>query len=1816
MNTFDHKTESNKSLQRGDIAIIGMACIFPGAPNLRTYWENILSKVNAITDPPEDWEADLFYDPDSQANDRIYCKRGGYLGNLARFNPFDYGIMPLSIDGGEPDHYLALRLAYDALTDAGYENRIDSSRTEVIIGRGTYINRGWATLAQHGLIVDQTLMILQRLCPEYSQEKLKVIKQELKDSLPPFNAETCSGLIPNIITGRIANRLNIMGTNYIIDAACASSLIAVDHGMQDLLTHKCDMALVGGVQASTPAPLLMIFCQLNALSRGSEIRPFDKNADGTLLGEGAGIIVLKRREDAESDGDRIYALIKGVGTSSDGRGVGLLTPRVEGEELALRKAYEIAGISPQTIELIEAHGTGTPVGDLTEIQALKLVFGPRSGNLPWCGLGSVKSMISHLIPAAGIAALIKVALSLYYKVLPPTLNCDEPDPKFELEKTPFYINTETRPWIHGSQEIPRRAGVNAFGFGGINAHAILEEYNAGNGVEAINYHCYWDTEVFILQGDSREALIKQGQELHDYLFKGPNIELKDLAYTLNTALGETPYRLAIVASSLQELEKKLAYALNRLADSQCMMIKAKEGIYFFEEPLKRDGKLAFIFPGEGSQYVNMLSDLCIHFPEVRAYFDRIDRAFINHKNEYLPSQLIFPPPAVKPDRDGGVIQDKLWQIEGAVSAVITANQALFALLSRIEIRPQAILGHSTGEYTALQACGIMDLSDEHLYEQYVAELHDIYQRVSIKDEIPHANLVAVGADSAKVAEIINQIEGELYLAMDNCPHQSVIVGTEAEVQKLIVELNRQGLIYEILPFDRPYHTPLFEAYAENLKLFFSRWLVSYPSTPIYSCCTAAPFSTTLEEICNIAAEHWVRPVKFRKTIERMYADGVRIFVEVGPRGNLTSFVDDILRDREYMAVAANVATRSGINQLNHMVGILAAQGVSMQLDYLYTRRAPEKLSLDVAVDSTDKENDIAGSMRLSLGLPRLQLGPDSLSWTRGESTSAGDQHKIDQASQPLTVESPPPLPQDAQIQAVHYSPDSRSQVMQEHIQTMERFLEVQQEVMHTFMTGSGAVDSLASKIALTTSKTPGVIGSSQDLDYMPNHSLGAAVPHSVQPSILAHPSGEDILDSMDEAPAVFTRDGEHGSLPDDETTPEAIEEMLLTLISEKTGYPTEMLNITLNLESDLGIDSIKRIEILGALREKNPNLVAEDIEKVAALKTLQQMIDFLSKRSGGEHSPAPTPTVQPSESTIADVVSSSQMIPPMAFISEIVSLTPGKELVALRQINLDKDIYLQHHTLGGQVSIIDKGLTALPVMPLTMSMEILAEAGALLMPDKVLIGMKDIRAYRWITLDENSVTLQIVARRSPTANYEVEVEIHNLEENTTVSDNTVLKGTMIFAATYPQPPVVEGSFSLCNERTSRWSLEQLYTEAMFHGPCWQGVSSIDRWGEDGSIATLKVLPTDQFFRSKQNPEFVIDPIVLDAAGQVVGFWTMEHLERGFLVFPYRVKNLHIYRSRLPEHQKVRCHARIKLVGAQQVSSDIDMIGEDGQPWMRLEAWEDKRFDLPSTTYAFLLSPVKAMPSIPWNTPLDSFPDADSFFCRRSKTLFHGDEGFWKRVIAHLILNHNERQVFSDLGKSEKRQTQWLMGRLVAKDAVRMFLKQRYEMELGPVDVEIAQDEYGCPVPRGAWSKEIESVPALSLAHTKGIDVAIAGHQHAGQKVGIDVEEIRSLEQEFETTAFAPKEIELLDSVTESARQQWVIRLWSAKEAAAKALGRGLTDGPQSLAVQALDAETGIVKITLKGKLAERFPDLARTAMIVYTGREEKHIFASTICERN
>jgi acyl transferase domain-containing protein len=1041
-----------------DVAIIGMSCLYPKAPNLAAFWQNILAGVDAIGEPPEGAVGEQIYDPGSESNDRLYTVKGGYVGDLVTFDPTKFGVMPRSIDGGEPEHFVALQLAHDALEDAGYLQRpFDKQRTEIILGRGTYANRGFVTVLQHTFALDQLIHILSQLHPEHSPADLAELKARLKESLPPFNAETAGSLPHSVMCGRIANRLDLMGPAFSVDAACASALIAADLGMKDLSSGACDLALVGAVQVSTTYPIALLFAQLGALSPSGRIRPFHSDSDGTLLGEGAGVLVLKRLADAEADGDRVYAVLKGIGTSSDGRAMGLLAPRVEGEELAMRRAYANSGIAPDSIGLVEAHGTATPIGDQTELTALQLVFGDGANGRPRRPLGSVKSMIGHAIPAAGAAGLIKTALAVYHRVIPPTLHADRPNPA--LDSTPFYLPTEARPWIHGADH-RRRAAVSAFGFGGINGHAILEEHRAAEDLAPTDWRRRslarrWDAEVVVIDGDGPAEVADRCRGVLAFLDGNPGLELTDLAYSVNTARCRgAAASLAVVAKNTSDLRTKLEFAAAKLADPEVRRIRERSGVYFFSDPLGREGKLALLFPGEGSQYSGMLSDLCIHFPEARAWFDLMDRAFQDHERGVLPSHSIFPIPGSSESA-----QQRLWQMDGAIESVFAADQAMHSVLMSIGLRPDMIVGHSTGEYSALLASRAARVVDREHLIHHILEGNQATARAQARGLVPDGVLLAVGpADPEVIAGLSTQAESDVYLAMDNCPHQAVLWGSAEAIAQTEQLLRENGAVCQKLPFSRAYHTPLFAPVCDELEGFYANATFSTPEIPLYSCVTAARVPDDPDAIRQLALDHWASPVRFRETVESLYADGARIFVEVGPAANLTAFVTDILRERDHLAVSSNSRRRSGIEHLNHTIGLLAAHGVSLELASLYERRGAERLDLEAIFAGRQVSKPGAGRLKLSLTLPEMKLPQDIAPRTAQPAPAAAP--AATPAAYVAAVATIPvgfggvleAAPVAVTQSFTTISGSARTQVMSEYLGVMERFIDTQEKILTSILT--------------------------------------------------------------------------------------------------------------------------------------------------------------------------------------------------------------------------------------------------------------------------------------------------------------------------------------------------------------------------------------------------------------------------------------------------------------------------------------------------------------------------------------------------------------------------------------------------------------------------------------------------------------------------------------------------------------------------------------------------------------------------------------------
>ncbi len=1668
------------------VAITGMACLFPGAPDVGAYWRNILGKVDATSEPPpESWDPGVYYDPEFADTDRTYCQRGGYLGSLAAFDPLPHGIPPVAV-GGEPDQWLALQVAYDALADAGATDLPPDirTRTGIVLGKGTYLNGGNAIAVQRGLVVGQTIELLRRLHPEHSESDLARLRAELQDVLPPLAPDTVPGLIPNIIVGRIANRLDLMGPAYTVDAACASSLVAVRHAVRDLLAGDCDLALAGGSQVWMPVATLNLFCRLGALSRRQQLRAFDQDADGTLLGEGIGIVVLKRLADAVADGDRVYAVIRGVGVSSDGRGMSVMAPRIEGEELALRRAYRDAGVDPRTVGLVEAHGTGTPVGDVTEVQALTRVFGPRQGELGPTALGTVKSMISHTIPAAGVAGLIKVALALHHRVLPPTINCDQPNPKLELERTPFYINTETRPWIHGGAE-PRRAGVNAFGFGGINAHAVLEEFvpepgrddHRPLGERTTDHRPAWETEVCILEAESAAALAARARELAGALALTTPPSLTDLAYTLAGELGafERPLRLAIVASSVPDLVAKLEQAIEKLGAPVLKRIRTMSGIYFEPEPFGRDGKVVLVFPGEGAQYPNMLAEIVREFADARQVFDRIDRIYSGHARGHLLSDWVYPRPAFS-EAERRHNEERLMKLDVAVESVLTANAAVHAVVGRLVGRVDAIVGHSSGEHSAAMAAGVVDVATEERLATFCYGLHDSYDDATARKDVPAATLLAMGTDAEQAQRIADQAGGELYVAMDNCPHQVVVVGEPEAAARARRIAAAEGVMCEVLPYDRAVHTPLFTPFTDDLRALFAKLPVQSTPAGLWSCTTVSPYPEDPEAIRELLVEHWTSPVRFRETIEALHDDGARVFVEVGPRGNLTAFISDILRGRDFCSVAADATRRSGITQLNHLVAGLAAHDIDLNLGYLFEHRPAR--SVDWRLAAPPATSTGPGPIALSTSWPMLKLSDAAMA-------RLGDVW-------PPRVQTPPPAGE-------------------------------------------------------------------------PNGHREAAGPPAPAPTPMpvgAHPP----------PPIAAAGNG----VANGHAAPARPAAPLPTLAVPAPAPPTPV-----------PVPVPATGELLAAEPLAAEPLAGDD-EAAAALSAhlltmerfLQTSGDIMQAYLGGAEPTAGAPGGRP-------------------LVGTIVSWEPEAALVAQRELDPAQDLYLLHHTFGQEVSRADPELTALAVMPLAMSIEILAQAAACLLPELVVTGVRDVRAHRWLALREQPVVLEVSARRIDDEDGRRRVATALREIGEGAPAGPVAEAVIVLADAYDPAPAPTG-LALDDGRPSRWAPGALYGEAMFHQELWQGVHAVDATGSHGAHARLLTIPRAGLLASTDQPEFVLDPVVLDAAGQVVGFWAADRLERGKVVFPFRLAALDLFGPPRPEGETLSCTAAIALEGDQLTRADIEVISPDGRCWMRLRSWEDKRFDVPDR-FAPLTRPTRLTAlADAWSPPVGG-AGHHPLAGRRMDARLGADAGLWKGVWASRVLGRRERALLDSLTSPESRQLEWLAARTAAKEGVSELLRVHAGVDLLPADIEILPDELGCP--RVALPIAVPVTPIVSLAHSRGRAAAICALVAPGATagIGIDIEQLRPRPAGFAGAALAATERGLLASVDPRDVDEWLLRCWCAKEAAGKATGHGIALGTERATITGIDVEHERLAV-----------DVAGRRLVVQCSRSDDLIAAATI----
>jgi polyketide-type polyunsaturated fatty acid synthase PfaA len=1224
------------------IAIVGLAGAFAQARDLAQYWSNILDEVDCITDVPEShWSVDDYYDPDPKAIDKTYCKRGGFIPELD-FNPLEFGLPPNILEITDVSQLLSLVIAKQALADAGYglENP-HADNTGVVLGV--------SSLKQITPLVSRLQYpIWRRVLRSHriAESDIDGVIEKMRLAYIAWQEDSFPGYLSNVVAGRITNRLDLGGINCTLDAACASSMASLQLAMHELQSGNCDMMITGGVDTNNTIMAYLSFSKTPAFTSHDHMRPFDAESDGMLIGEGIGMLVLKRLDDAEQDGNRIYAVIKGIGASSDGRSKSIYAPRLEGQELALRRALRNSGCAPDSIGLIEAHGTGTATGDPTEFSALRSVFG--DGAEKQIAIGSVKSQIGHTKVAAGAASLIKAALALHHKILPATINIKHPHPKLALDGSPFYLNTSTRPWFAAG---PRRAGVSSFGFGGTNFHAILEEYRPE---KPESTRLRQTPFVIFLHARDGGALLGA---------------CEDTSLALRQADGQTRFR-SLVEASKQGLippeDARLGFVASSIAETLSLLDEAAavlrgdphaetwshpRGIHFRRRGIAVSGKLVALFSGQGSQYLEMGKALCLNFPTIYRAYEEMDA--LRRQNGACPiSEVVFPAPVF--DERARVDQSRrLQRTDHAQAAIGSFSLGLYRLLRQAGFTPDFVAGHSLGELTALCAADAISEAD------YRALLHARGQAMAQPPESgidAGAMLAVTGEVDALEPFIANHTD--VTIANRNSPSQLVLAGAQGDLEILQSELSALGNRATFLPVSAAFHSHRVGHAQAPFAQALQSVTFSEARIPVYSNNSGLCYPADPGAMRETIANHLVSPVNFRREIETIYAHGGRLFVEIGPGNVLTGLVGNILADKPHLAIAVNpIKSRDSDLQLRDAYAQLRVAGLSL------TDIAPDQ---PLPPDGGDRP-------RLTVRLNGNAFVSEA---TKAAFESALTQDEIATPS-PITLQHQTqdhaPQPEYAMTeirrstlieQKVSLDGEGGADPHRKHLENMAdysgKYFNLMQQLYGLINNSSLAPNSLElfqhgmvhfhEQQKLTQQVHELWLQNQAERARMQPAALHASSVHPaaipagrptfVQPSEpvpekrLAAPVTLAIRDRAEEPrqpeppiahpvmhappqPALTTVATALAPAAQSFTAPAAdsseIASILLAVISEKTGYPIDTLGVSMDLDADLGIDSIKRVEIMAALEGKLiSSMESLNFEKFAELRTIGQIADFLA----------------------------------------------------------------------------------------------------------------------------------------------------------------------------------------------------------------------------------------------------------------------------------------------------------------------------------------------------------------------------------------------------------------------------------------------------------------------------------------------------------------------------------------------------------------------------------------------------------------------------
>ncbi|NEO91651.1 MAG: SDR family NAD(P)-dependent oxidoreductase, partial [Moorea sp. SIO3G5] len=833
------KVDILEKSQREPIAIIGMGCRFPGgASTPEAFWDILQNGVDAITEVPQDrWHLDDYYDPDPDSPGKIYTRYGGFLNKLQEFDNNFFGISPKEAIHLDPQQRLLLEVSWEALENSGKNpQQLQGSPTGVFIG----------------------------ICGnDYTQ---RIFSQGPEQ----FDAYVATGNAHSTASGRISYILGLIGPNLAVDTACSSSLVSIHLACSSLRNQECNLALSGGVNLLLSQEFSINFSKARMLSFDGRCKTFDTSADGFVRGEGCGIVVLKRLSDAVADQDNILAVIRGSAINQDGDTSGLTVPNGPSQQSVIRQALANGEVDPTSVSYLEAHGTGTALGDPIEVEAIGTVFGKTHSVEQPLIIGSVKTNIGHTEGAAGIAGLLKLVLQLQHQQIAPSLHFNQPNPYINWSQLPVKVSTQLTPWQ--TNEKSRIAGVSSFGFSGTNAHVILEEApREGNSSSATgnsedyrkgNSEDYLERSVHLLtlSAKTETAFDELVSSYQNYLRTHPELGLGDICYTANTGRAHFNHRLAVVAQNQQELVEKLR---------QHQEGEEVAGIFSGKLPNNTTApKIALLFTGQGSQYVNMgrqLYQQASTFREAINQCEDILSRVETFQNKSL-LEIIYPK-----DESSSSLLDQTAYTQSALFAI---EYALFKLWQSWGIKPDAVMGHSVGEYVAACVAGVFSLEDG---------LKLIAHRGKLMQQLPSGGeMVSLLASQEQVKDAIAPLHDKVAIAAINGPESVVISGASEDIGAICDKLEAEGIKTKRLQVSHPFHSPLMEPMLAEFEAVAHQITYHQPEIPLISNITGLRADKTIAT-ANYWVNHVLEPVRFAQSMETLHQKGYEIFLEIGPK---------------------------------------------------------------------------------------------------------------------------------------------------------------------------------------------------------------------------------------------------------------------------------------------------------------------------------------------------------------------------------------------------------------------------------------------------------------------------------------------------------------------------------------------------------------------------------------------------------------------------------------------------------------------------------------------------------------------------------------------------------------------------------------------------------------------------------------------------------------------------------------------------------------------------------------------------------------------